>query len=62
MIRYKNLLVNKESKRQLVKAFNNFLRLFLGSKDKKINIIREIDKKIICLNISSIEYSVPINE
>ena len=44
------------------KAFNIFLRLFLGSNDKKINTRREKDKKIICLNISSIEYSVPINE
>ena len=43
MIRYKNLLVNKESKRQLVKAFNNFLDsgFYLNGKQTEI-----LEKKI----------------
>ena len=38
------------------------IKSFLGIKDKKIKTIIDIDKKIICLNISKIEYSVPIKE
>ena len=42
--------------------FKNFLKSFLGIKVKDIKTNKDIDKKIICLIISKIEYSVPIRE
>jgi hypothetical protein len=42
--------------------FKIFLNSFFGSNDKNIKTTKEIDKKIICLKISKIEYSVPIKE
>ena len=42
--------------------FKIFLKLFFGSNDKNIKTTKDMDKKIICLNINKIEYSVPINE
>ena len=42
--------------------FKNFLKSFLGSNDKNINVTKDTNKKIICLKINKMEYSVPIKE
>ena len=42
--------------------FENFLKSFFGNDDKKIKTLREINKNIMCLTITKIEYSVPIKE
>ena len=57
MIRYKNLLVKKESKRQLVKAFNNFLDsgFYLNGKQTEIleKKIAKFCKRKYCILTSS---------
>ena len=42
--------------------FKIFLKSFFGINDKNIRTTKDIDKKIICLIINKIEYSVPIKE
>ena len=42
--------------------FKIFLKSFFGINDKNIRTSKDIDKKIICLIINKIEYSVPIKE
>ena len=44
------------------RIFNIFLRSFLDNNEMKIKENNEIDRYIICLIISEIEYSVPIKE
>ena len=58
----KNGTINRSKMKNMHMIFKIFLKLFFGSKDKNIKTTKEIDKKIICLNISKIEYSVPIRE
>ena len=53
---------NKKKINRMHIIFKNFLKLFFGSKDKNIKTIKDIDKKMMCLIISKIEYSVPIKE
>ena len=54
--------INKRKIKKILIIFKNFLKLFFGNKDKKIKTLRDINKKIICLSINKIEYSVPIKE
>ena len=54
--------IDKSKMKKIHIKFNIFLKSFFGINDKNISTIKDIDKKIICLIISKIEYSVPINE
>ena len=54
--------IDKSKIKNIHIIFKIFLKSFLGSKAKNIRANIEIDKKIICLIISKIEYSVPIKE
>ena len=54
--------IDKSKIKKIHIIFKIFLKSFFGSNDKKIRTIIDIDKKIICLIISKIEYSVPIRE
>ena len=54
--------INKRIVKKIHIIFKTFLKSFFGSNDKNIKTTKEIDKKIICLKISKIGYSVPIKE
>ena len=54
--------IDKSKIKNIHIIFKIFLKSFFGSKDKNTKVTKEEIKKIKCLNISSIEYSVPINE
>ena len=49
-------------KKKIAKIFNNFLKLLIGNKLKKNKIDKENNKKTVCFNKRTIEYSVPIKE
>ena len=54
--------INKSKIKKIHNIFKSFLKSFLGINDMSIKTNKEIEEKIICLNISKIEYSVPIKE
>ena len=54
--------IDKSKIKNIHIIFKIFLKSFFGSNDKNIRITKDIDKKIICLIINKIEYSVPIKE
>ena len=54
--------IDKSKIKNIHKIFKNFLKSFFVINDKVINTNKDINKKIICLNINKIGYSVPIKE
>ena len=54
--------IDKSKIKNIHKIFKNFLKSFFVINDKIINTKKDINKKIICLNINKIGYSVPIKE
>ena len=54
--------IDKSKIKNIHITFKNFLKSFLVINDKNIKTNKDINKKIICLNINEIAYSVPINE
>ena len=63
LVSYPKIGTSIKSKiKKIHNKFKIFLKSFFGSNDKNIRTNKEIDKKIICLIISKIEYSVPIRE
>ena len=54
--------IDKSNIKNMHIIFKNFLNSFLVINDKNIKTNNDINKKIICLNINKIGYSVPIKE